>query len=218
MTAKKTLQPIIIIAAGLALLAGGWFGYYTEKQKVVEVPEIYGTLLPSGKALTQFQLTDHNNQKLTEKNFLDNWTIVFTGYTNCPDVCPTSLTALQQTVELMQSRQMAIPKVLFISIDPERDTTEKLASYVTYFNKDFIAATGPDAALKNITKQLAAFYAKTPGASGDINEMDYLMDHSAVLILINPKAEIQAFFQGPHYPELIIESLVRSQQYYDATQ
>lgn len=216
MQERKTFQPILVIAAIVALIGGVWAGFYSDKKQVMP-PEIYGTLLPSGKALGKFQLTDHNNQAFTENNFLGNWSLVFIGYTHCPDVCPTTLATLQQTAEMMQSQTLSVPKVVFISIDPDRDTVDVLSNYITYFNKDFLAATGSQEQLKNISHQMAAFYGKAAGASGDINNKDYLMDHSASLILINPDAEIQAFLAGPHIPEQVIESIKRSEEYYANT-
>jgi protein SCO1/2 len=218
MNEKKSQQLRIIVIAGVALLAGFWLGFHTENQPHEQPPEIYGTLLPTPKPLTTFHLTSQNNQPFTEKSLLGNWSLVFVGYTNCPDVCPTTLTALQQSVELMQTRSITVPKIIFISIDPERDTPEVLSKYIAYFNKDFMAATGSEAELTNIRTQLSAHSRKVAGASGDINEWDYLMEHTAALILINPRAELQAFLSAPHIPEQIVESVQRSVQYYQDVQ
>lgn len=214
MSEKKSLQPIIVVVAGIALLGGLLTGYLSQNKQAPGPPEIHGTLLPSGKPVTAFQLVNQNNLPFSEQNLRDNWSLIFIGYTHCPDVCPTTLTTLQQSIELMQAQAMSIPEVIFISIDPARDTPEVLAHYVSYFNKDFIGLTGSETELRNVSKQLAAYYNKAAGASGDINNNDYLMDHSTALVLINPKAEIQAFLVAPHIPEQIIESVKRSVQYY----
>lgn len=218
MNDNKSLQPVIIVAASVALLAGLWLGFLTEHKQPAKPPEIYGALLPAGKPLTAFHLVDQNNQAFSEQNLRGNWTLIFIGYTHCPDICPTTLTTLQQTIELMQAQAVAIPKVIFISIDPVRDTPDVLAKYITYFNKDFIGVTGSEAELGNISKQLAAYYKKAAGASGDINNNDYLMEHSAALMLINPQAELQAFLTAPHIPAQIIESMQRSMKYYEDIQ
>jgi protein SCO1 len=218
MNEKKSLQPILVIVAGIALIGGLFTGFFTENKQAQNPPEIHGTLLPSGKPVTAFQLVNQNNLPFSEQNLRDNWSLIFIGYTHCPDVCPTTLTTLQQSTELMQAVAMSVPKVIFISIDPARDTPDVLAQYVSYFNKDFIGLTGSETELKNVSKQLAAYYNKAAGASGDINNNDYLMDHSTALVLINPKAEIQAFLVAPHIPEQIIESVKRSVQYYNDIQ
>ena len=217
MNENKSLNPMLIVVASIALLAGLWLGFLTDQKKTATPPEIYGTLLPVAKTLTTFHLLNQNNQAFTVQNLRDNWSLIFVGYTHCPDICPTTLTSLQQTMELMQTQAIAFPKVIFISVDPERDTPDVLAKYVSYFNKDFIGVTGSDTELKNITAQLAVYYRKAAGSSGDISNQDYLMDHSAALMLINPQGELQAFLTAPHIPAQISESIKRSMQYYDDT-
>ena len=218
MKSHHTFRPVFIIAASIALIAGVWLGITTESKKHVTPPQIAGTLLPTAKALTAFQLLDQNNQPFTEKNFIGNWSLVFMGYTHCPDVCPTTLATLQQTISLLHEQQGNIPQVIFISVDPARDTSEVLEKYVHYFNKEFIGLSGSEKELTNISKQTAVFYNKVAGASGDINNTDYLMEHSAAILLINPRAELQAFLTAPHTPGQIIESIQRSADYYLAQQ
>jgi len=142
---------------------------------------------------------------------------MFIGYTHCPDVCPTTLTTLQQTAKLMREQQLELPHVVFVSIDPARDTTEKLASYVSYFDKEFLGVSGETAELNKLTTSLAVYYAKAAGSSGDMNKDDYLMDHSAALMLINPQGQLQAYLNPPHSPEKIIEAVIKAREYYENT-
>ena len=218
MITTKTFKPILVTAAAVALAAGLWLGISTETSKNIKPPQINGTLLPTAKAITAFQLMDQKNQPFTEQNLRGHWSLVFMGYTHCPDICPTTLTTLQQTLLLMQQQPIELPKVIFISVDPARDTPDVLAQYVGYFNPDFIGLTGSDEQLANISKQTATFYMKAAGASGDINKNDYLMEHSAAILLINPKAELQAFLTAPHVPQQLSESIQRSMDYFAGQQ
>jgi protein SCO1 len=218
MITHKTFKPVIITAASIALVAGIWLGIATESAKQIPPPQIHGTLLPVAKAITALQLLDHNNQVFTEHNLQGHWSVIFLGFTHCPDICPTTLNTLQQTVELMQQQATTPPKVIFISVDPARDTPDVLRKYLTFFNRDFIGLSGSDEQLVNISKQLAVSYNKAAGASGDINNNDYFMEHSTAILLINPKAELQAYLTAPHTPEHLVESIQRSMDFYLAQQ
>jgi cytochrome oxidase Cu insertion factor (SCO1/SenC/PrrC family) len=100
-----------------------------------EPPQLsQGTLLPSAKPVTDFQLTDHRGQPFTLENLKDNWTFAFFGYTHCPDVCPTSMTMLAQVQRKLEQRDGLdqLPQVVFVSVDPERDTTALLSQFVPW--------------------------------------------------------------------------------------
>jgi protein SCO1/2 len=173
-----------------------------------------GTLLPSAKPVADFRLTDQAGQPFTLDNLKDRWTLAFFGYTHCPDVCPTSMAMLAQVHgQLEQNPDAAeLPQVVFFSVDPERDTPELLASFVPYFHDSFIGVTGdPDEILK-LTRRLGIIYGKTGGSGAD----DYLVDHSAAIILFNPAGNFHALFNVPHKPELIASDFLAIRDYYEA--
>lgn len=203
---------ILIVSAVIALSAGVWFGF--DSSKPVSVPGIQGMVLPSPKLVDNFELTDHQNKQFSRENLKNKWSLVFVGYTNCPDICPTTLNTVKQVHNLMLEQQLSPPQMVFISADPERDTPERLNEYVSYFNPEFIGATGKLDALTQLAKNLGVFFKKAAGSSGDINASDYLVDHSASLILTNPEGNISAYLSAPHTPMKIIDSIIRSQEYY----
>ena len=210
---KSTIT--LIFAALLAMVGGIWLGSNTNQNKQnQQPPEIQGVILPAAKVLDNFNLSDHHGGKFSRENLKQQWSIIFMGYTQCPDVCPTTLSTLKQVNELMAEQQIAAPRMIFISVDPERDSIDMLKSYVTYFNPDYIGATGSRAELDALAKQLGVFYAKAPGTSGDINRDDYLIDHSSSLMLINPDGALQAYLTAPHTPMQIIDGIIRTQVYY----
>ena len=175
-----------------------------------------GTLLPSAKAIADFQLTDQHGKPFTRNNLMGKWSFAFFGYTHCPDVCPTALSMLAQVMKKLEkdSTLNTLPQVIFVSVDPERDTPELLAQYLPYFNPDFIGVTGDPQQLLPLTRQLGIMYGKAPGDNAD----DYLVDHSASIILFDPDGNFLALFGMPHDPDLIAQEFVAIKNYYEASQ
>jgi protein SCO1/2 len=182
-----------------------------------EPPELkHATLLPSPKPIADFQLTDQTGRPFSLDNLKGRWTLAFFGYTHCPDVCPTSMAMLAQVQRQLEQDPGAaeLPQVVFFSVDPERDTPELLASFVAYFGDSFIGVTGDPDEILRLTRQLGIIYGKTGGSGAD----DYLVDHSAAIILFDPTGRFRALFNVPHKPEYIVADLQAIKQYYEATQ
>jgi protein SCO1/2 len=197
--------PLLLAAVMLAACSGP------------EPPQLsQGTLLPSAEPVTDFQLTDHRGQPFTLANLKDNWTFTFFGYTHCPDVCPTSMTMLAQVQRKLEQRDGLdkLPQVVFVSVDPERDTTELLSQFVPYFHPGFIAASGDEQNTLNLTRQLGILYGKAEGSAAD----NYLVDHSAAIILLDPDGAFRAVFGIPHDADLIANDFLAIKTYYEATQ
>jgi len=181
-----------------------------------QVPVIEGTVLNPPRALTPFKLIDQRRHDFRLEQFNGKWSLVFFGYTNCPDVCPNTLGVLKQAYIDMQALKMKLPQVVFVSVDPARDEPELLSDYVYYFDPSFVGVTGKKDQLDNLAKQLSAVYLKAAGASGDIKKDDYLYDHSAAILLINPKAEFQAVFTAPHNKLGLVDGLQKTMKFYQA--
>ena len=181
-----------------------------------EPPQLkQATLLPSAKAVADFQLTDHNGKPFTRENLKGKWSFAFFGYTHCPDVCPTSLAMLAQVMRILEKDDTldALPQTVFFSVDPERDTPELLEKYLPYFHPDFIGVTGDPQHVLLLTRQLGIMYGKAPGDNAD----NYLVDHSASIILFNPDGNFLALFGIPHDPGLIAQEFIAIKNYYEAT-
>ena len=122
------------------------------------------------------------------------WWLVFFGFTQCPDVCPTTLATLARTRASLGDLPVAErPRVLLISVDPERDTPERLAAYVQYFDPDFVGATSPPEAVAQTAGLFGVPYAKVglPGGA-------YTFDHGAGVFVVGPDAAIVAYSSAPH--------------------
>ena len=140
------------------------------------------------REIKPFELTDHNGQSFTKEQLKDKWSLVFFGYTSCPDVCPTTL----QNLGFIYDDLKTVAKnsqVLLVSVDPQRDTQEKLSQYIAYFNREFIALRAGHDVLFPFARNMGLMYAISGEGEG------YLVDHSASLVLINPDGYITAIFK-----------------------
>jgi protein SCO1/2 len=138
----------------------------------------------TGKALVggPFVLTDQNGRKVTDKDFLGNYMLVFFGYTYCPDVCPTELQVMSAALESMGSKADRIQPI-FITIDPARDTPEVMKQYVGNFHPRLTGLTGSAEEVAAVAKAYRVYYGRVEGKSGST---DYLMDHSSIVYLMDP--------------------------------
>ncbi len=212
---KKNHIIILTIAALLALIAGATLNRLTSSNNEMKPPSIQGAIYSKARVLSNFNLLNQDSKKVTKDNLLNQWSLVFIGYTHCPDVCPTTMAMLKQTVSVMNKNGLTPPKIIFLTVDPERDTVDVLKPYVNYFNEDFIALTGDLAEIKKLSLQLNSVFQKSPGVDGKITATDYLMDHSSALMLINPQGNLQSVLTTPHTPENIMNSIEKSKNYYN---
>ena len=149
--------------------------------------------LSTPRIFSDFDLVDHNGEPFTLDNFKGVWSIVFFGFTNCPDICPTTLTTLNAMYEDLGESEKEMLQIVMVSLDPERDTVEKMAQYVPYFNDDFIGVTGSPHSILQLTTQLTIAYTKV-----ELSDDNYTVDHSTQVVLINPKGHYHGFFKAPH--------------------
>jgi protein SCO1/2 len=160
-----------------------------------------GTALPEPRPIADFDLIDQHGRALTREVFAGRWSIVFAGFTNCPDVCPTTLALLTALSSRVRARGDDL-QIVFLSVDPDRDTSSLLAQYVGHFDPGMIGATGAKAQIDRLCAELGLAYVLNPGAAGE-----YTVDHSAALVLVDPKARIAAYFQPPFDPDQLATDL-----------
>lgn len=201
---------LILATAGVALyFIGSPLNTPTPPQLSQHV-----TQLPQPRPLRPFELTDHRANPFRLENFKGHWSFVFLGYTHCPDVCPTAMLDLKRTVKAIAANAPGtkLPQVVFVSIDPGRDTPEQLSRFVPYFNPDFIGVTGSQDQIDNLSAQLSAVAMRVDDPEHPDN---YLMDHSAAILLINPEARLQAIFTPPHEPLIMARDYLEMARYYE---
>jgi protein SCO1/2 len=166
-------------------------------------------LFPQPRDIPPMSLIDQNGRPFTSEQLKGKWSFIFFGFTSCGEVCPTSLSQLSVLAKAMSEKSTESPlQYIFFSIDPKRDTPQKIAEYVNAFNKDFIGVTGLEKDLPAIGSALnvvvsvpkehqhdehndhkAHEHDATPAPAGEI-------DHSANVVIINPKGQYHGFIRG----------------------
>lgn len=198
MSPSKAL--FVALAAAGALAAGVWTSLRLSQPAVPELEA--GTLLGTPRPIADFALVDHEGKPLSKAALEGRWTLVFAGFTHCPDVCPTTLGVMKALSQKLGPRA---PSMVFLSVDPERDTPEKLASYVKFFGPGITGATGPREALDAVCASLGIAYVKIPGAT----PQDYTVDHTAALVLVDPQARVAGYFTPPLRVDTLAADLSR---------
>jgi len=183
---------VYVVAALLAALFGVLFA-----QRMERPPELRALVLEAPRQLPDFALLDHRKEMFGPARLQGKWTLLFFGFTNCPDVCPTTLDTLARAVTLLQDLPAAEqPVVTMVSVDPMRDTPEQLAAYVPFFDPGFVGVTGPMDQIMALTRGLGVAFAYTPAADGDSGS--YTVEHTASIFLIDPAGRLAAVFSTPH--------------------
>ncbi len=208
---KATPYGTIMLAVFWLLLVVAAVVYFRPSATTIP-DELLGVLRPGPKQLQQFNLVDHNNQPFKLESLKKHWTFMFFGYTFCPDICPTTMSALTATMSQLKNNPEAVKdvQVVFVSVDPQRDTIEKLAGYMGYFNKEFTGVTGKRDELDALVSQAGAGYAIEPETAPG----EYLVSHTSAIFLVNPDGELVASFSQPHYPETIAEQFIQIRALY----
>ena len=163
-----------------------------------------GTALPEPRPLAAFKLTDQRGQPFSRDNLRGRWTLLFTGFTNCPDVCPLTVATMADLRRRLARDDL---QFLFVSVDPERDTPEVIRRYIAHFDPGLVGATGTRAAIEGFTAGLGLAQVVNPGA-GD----DYTVDHSTAFVLIDPEVRLAGYFSAPHQPDALAADLANLPQ------
>ena len=189
-------------AAVCAALAGYWMARQLDRAS----PQLAsGTWLPRPKPVGDFSLTDTSGRAFTRRDLGGGPTLVFFGFTHCPDVCPTTLLKLAQVRKRAGLQGL---RVLFVSVDPQRDTPPVLGMYVHAFDPAFLGLSGDPQSIARLAANfgVAVNRVELPGG-------DYTMDHSAVLFLLDARARIAAIFTPPFEAEALAADLRRAAPY-----
>jgi protein SCO1 len=193
------------LVAALAAVAGlvvASFVFEPETPAGVQIGS--GTLLPSPRPIPEFALVGSHGEPFTKARLDGRWSVIFVGFTHCPDICPNTL-GLLKTVNAQLTAQNKPLQVVLLSVDPERDTPAVLQRYVSYFDPAFLGATGPGEQLDKLASAMGFVYMKSPGATPET----YSMDHSSALILINPQAQVAGYFTPPLRVEALVTDLAK---------
>lgn len=183
----------------LALLLGGTLAagiLYVMKSS--EPAELKTSLVfPEPIDLPEFSLIDQYGSTVNANTFRGQWSLLFFGFTHCPDVCPTTLQTLSNAKRaLVEAGADIVPRIVLVSVDPERDTPEVLGKYVDYFGPDNLGVTGEMEQIQRLTSKLGIYFEKV-----ESDDEGYGVDHTAAVVIINPDAQYSGLFRAPHIAE-----------------
>jgi protein SCO1 len=199
MTRPVALIPYLLL---VAFVAAGTLWYLGDLRAHNGVES-----LATGESVTlggPFALTDQNQVLRTEKDFHGKYTLVFFGYTYCPDVCPATLAIMAAALDKMGPRSDRIVPI-FITVDPKRDTPDKIKSYLSSFGPRFVGLTGAPEAIANVAKEYRVYYKEHPPENGG----EYTVDHSGVVYLMDPNGKFIANYSLDTSPDTLAADLLK---------
>jgi protein SCO1 len=201
MTTRRTWW-ILGLAAACAAVGGFWLARELDSSGPALAS---GTWLPRPKGVEDFHLTDTAGQPFSLRTLQGKPSLVFFGFTHCPDVCPTTLYKLAQV-----KKAAAVPglRVVFVTVDPARDTPALVATYVHAFDPDFVGLTGDNQTIVKMARQFGVAVSKV-----DLPGGDYTMDHTAAVFLMNTQGQVAGIFTPPFDTTRFAEDLNRAAPY-----
>ena len=199
---RRVFLPLLVASFGLGL--GILFAEFTRND--LDVFQAEGILWPSPPRLNEFFLVDKDNLPFTLDELKGRWSIIFFGFANCPDICPSTLMEMSKAERNLR----AIPEfgksgqLIFISVDPERDTPAVLKTYASHFSSNLQAASGSQEELLILTKSVGAIFLKVDSSS---NNHGYSMDHSAGIFFVSPDATLLSVLTQPIIDTTILDRM-----------
>ncbi len=183
-----------IMAAGIVALLGVFVWMSQQAQQGAQ---------PVAKLGGAFELVDHNSQRFTQEELKGTYTLLYFGYTYCPDVCPTELQTIAEALNLLGPQLAQQFRVIMVSIDPERDTPQVLKDYMSNFGPNFIGLTGTPEQIRKMARLWRTYYRKAE----ETGDGGYLMDHSAIVFLLDKNGRYVRHFAYGTTPERMAEGI-----------
>ena len=196
--ARSQARGIKVTVAAIAifmLIVVASFIYRVQMPRVLTESEmkINGAyMFETPRNIGDFELIDHHGAAFGPARFDGRWTLVFFGFTTCPDVCPTTMSFLNDFMGQLEGTEVDDTAVVMITVDPARDTVAQLAGYVPFFNPSFVGVTGDFLEIHRVATALNTPFRKVPGQGEN-----YQVDHSSNVVLINPRGDYHGFFKAP---------------------
>ncbi|MCP4488058.1 MAG: SCO family protein [Gammaproteobacteria bacterium] len=196
----------IVLVAVLALPTGFITAWAIKQAQPVKL-ETAIWFGEQAMALPEFELINHDSEPFRRNDLLGKWHLLFFGYTHCPDICPSLMQTMADMLNTINSSDIRDAlRVIFVSVDPDRDKPEILKNYLQYFNADFTAVTGSEANLRHLTQPLGISFYLDHSSSEQTN---YEIAHSSAIVLLNPSASFAGVFGPPHNSHAMATDLVK---------
>ena len=206
----KNLRALLLVGVAVLVIGVGiWVGWTTPFLGSSAAPEAAGIVFDDPQKIVTVQLVDHRGEEFGVERLQNRWSLIYFGFTNCPDLCPLTLTQFAKLDEELGIEPTPPIQYIFISVDPDRDTPDRLGAYVEFFLPELIGVTGKSVDLEKFASQLAVGFK----AHSDQGE-NYPVDHSNAILLVNPAAEFQAVLTAPHTTERLAADFRAIQKWY----
>lgn len=193
------IRLLVAIVSLIALAIGAWLAFGITTRPAAPVS---ATVLPAPVELPPFELVDQDGERFTRADFEGHWNLVFFGFTHCPDVCPTTLGEVKLALQQLGSDAQRV-QVLFVTLDPERDTQAVLAHYVTAFDPKFVGLYGDLPATQRAAKEFKVYFEKRAGST----QGEYSVDHSAQSYVIDTQGRLRLFVRHERIGEDLASDL-----------
>ncbi len=199
---RMTVAGLLVL---VAFISAVFISQFVHVKKGVDVDQFHGTFLDVPRKIKAFSLTGIDHLAFNHQSLQGHWTMVFFGFTNCGSICPTTMAELAKMYRLLEEKGVhTLPQVVMISVDPERDSVEKLQQYVKAFHPDFYGARGQEADISLMTKEMGIVYTKISSSDHKDPQNDNI-EHTGTIMLFNPDGDLNAFFTMPHQASLLAE-------------
>lgn len=188
-------KTVLVLVAVIAAVIGLTFSKVLNSPRQADPAQLLEAgivLLPQGRPLPPVSLTDQDGQAVALQSLTGKWSLVFFGYTFCPDICPTTLAQLRQLEDRLPPATRERLQVVMVSVDPQRDTPAQLKQYLAFFDPAYRGLTGELADIQQLSGALGI-----PFIPGDTGREDYTVDHSGNLALIGPDGTQRGFVRAP---------------------
>jgi protein SCO1/2 len=204
---------LAFVAAALSAALLGVATWSYLQGRPTRPPDINGYVLAQPRALPAVELVDEHAAPFRSADFAGHWSFLYFGYTYCPDVCPLTLVTLASVKTLLAAEQPpALVEYYLVSVDPRRDTPERLREYVAYFEPAFHGLTGATSALAVLTQATETLFDVPEGQDTD----NYLVSHSSNIVLLDPRGHVRAVFTPPHDPAALAADFTKVAERYSA--
>jgi len=201
----RTQKTVFILVALVAVILGLTVNKVLNGRSEGNPTELIDAgiiLLPQSRSVPSLEMTDEKGQTVAVDELKGKWSLLFFGYTFCPDICPTTLAQLRQVKSELPKEAVDRLQVVLVSVDPNRDTPAQLQQYLGYFDKDFRGLTG---SLENIQKLANAV--SIPFIPADTSKPNYTVDHSGNLAVIGPDGKQRGFIRAPFNNQKLVAQL-----------
>ena len=198
----------IMLVSSLVLLAGIAILIAARRSSTPDFasasPEVQAILWPGSRNVADFSLLDQRGQEFGTENLKGRWSLLYFGYLQCPDICPTTLQSLGKLRKLMveAGQEADIPQMVFISVDPKNDTPDRIGGYLAFFDKQLIGLSGAPDQLEHLANSLGIIYAEHIEPSGVRS-----MEHTTSVIVVDPQGRGVAALAGSHQPRVLLRQL-----------